>query len=228
MSSTKTIKRKLQTQSPYREALHELSTLQATLDLLHPCNGDTILFKLGDHSRMTNEMIRVFLDVAAQRGLSDINAFLMKPGDAVEKLSDEAFDQLAQSRGYVREGDNAVSEQGSASGNGDCGSSSGEALQAQSGTAVDVEEPTTRLREHSGEGAPEAEGVRTEEAEGVTSDAQKRGVFLPSGDEERAGARDDEGENGRQEEAQGLRAEETPDDAVVVAAEVEPLELPVY
>jgi hypothetical protein len=112
MPSLKTIKRKLQTSSPYRQALHELSILQSTLDLLHPCSNDTILFKLGDHSRMTTEMIRVFLDVASQRGLTDINAFLMKPGDAVERLSDEAFDQLARMKGYVLEGENAVRQPG--------------------------------------------------------------------------------------------------------------------
>jgi len=164
MPGLKTIKRKLAARSPYRQALHELGTLQATLDLLHPCNGDTILFKLGDHSRMTHEMIRVFLDVVSQRGFTDINAFLMKPGDSVEALSAEAFDQLARMKGYC-------------------------------------------------------------EAKGVNDDG---GLLRAGADEEQPGPSSPEGENGRQEEAEGLRAEEEPDDAVVVTAEVEPLELPVY
>jgi hypothetical protein len=221
MPTIKIVKRKLKTKSPYRQALHELALLQSTLDVLHPSNGDTILFKLGDHSRMTNEMIRVFLDVASQRGMADINAFLMKPGDAVEKLSDEAFDQLARMKGYVREVGDAVSEQGSASGVRDRLASPGEAESGESGFAQDVEDAIARLCEYSGEGAAEAQGVRTEEAEGVIQNAQERGVLLPVRDVEQASPCPDEGEDGR-EETEGFRAEETPDAAVVVTAEIEP------
>ena len=165
MPSNKTIKRKLQARSPYREALHELSLLQATLDLLHPCNGDTILFKLGDHSRMTTEMIRVFLDVASQRGLRDLNAFLLKPGDSIESFSPAAFDEISRMKGYVKAG------------------------------------------------------------EEVNDDG---GLYRNVADEGVPSQTDGEGENSREGQAEGLRAEEAPSDAVVIAAEVEPLELPVY
>ena len=124
MSSTKAIKRKAQAPGPYREALIALGFLHQRLEKLSLRPGDLVLFKLGNHSEVTTEMIRVFLDVASQRGFSDLNAFLMKPGDSVETLSAEAFDQLARSRGYysnedlqeccrvaVKEASHAVSEQ---------------------------------------------------------------------------------------------------------------------
>lgn len=154
MPSLKTIKRKLQKPGSYREALIELGFLREHIERIGVQHGDTILFKLGDHSRMTTEMIRVFLDVASQRGLSDINGFLMKPGDSVEKLSDEAFDQLARLKGYVKEGENAVSEQSATEGDGDRGASPGETPRGESEPAVNVEAPASPLREHSGEGPP--------------------------------------------------------------------------
>jgi hypothetical protein len=86
----------------YQEALAELNKLMELVDKLSPTDGDTVLFKLEDRSKLTQEMLRVFLDVNAQRGVKDLNAFLMAPGDAIETLSQEQFDALAKRKGYVR------------------------------------------------------------------------------------------------------------------------------
>lgn len=146
----KGIKHKLQKPGTYREALVELARMQNCMTRLGVQDGDTVLFRLGDHSRMTNEMIRVFLDVASQRGLRDINAMLLKQGDSVATMGASAFNQFARMKGYV---------------------------------------PEETPRE-------------------VSSDAQERAVFLPVRDEERAGPRADEGQNTREGQAEGLRAEE--------------------
>jgi hypothetical protein len=176
LSSLKTIKRKLQAPGSYREALIELGKLRSLLEVLHLRNGDTILFKLEERERMTNEMIRTFLDVASERGLKDINALLLKAGDSVEALTDEAFDQLARMKGYIREDEHASSVEGSAASDGDRRTSSGGSKPGEQGAAEDEQVTAARLCEHEGEGAPQAEGLRPEE-ERLFSDEEVKQVL---------------------------------------------------
>ena len=145
MSSLKTIKRKAQAPGPYRQALIELGVLRDRLDVLKVGSGDTVLFRLGDHSTVTTSMIEAFMQVAQERGILDLNCFLLKQGDSIDRISESAFAELAALKGYVKQPEE-VSEDG--------------------------------------------------------------GSVLPTGYEELASLSDPEGEDGRQETAEGIRLED--------------------
>lgn len=182
MASLKAIKRKSTAPGPYREALIALGYLHQRIDVLKVANGDTVLFALGDHSKLTTEMVKVFMDVLKERGIDDVNCFLCGTGDRLESIPIEQFAAIARMRGFYASG-----VESPAPGDGDSGTPSGAAQSGESGTLVDVEEPAPRLcldeRDESpgsSKGEREAKGVRVEaapslktipEAEGSSSEA---------------------------------------------------------